>query len=918
MLKKINSGRLLVCSFLVCFISILCLFSFAVSQEITAVSLEARVQKLMLSKYLNLLQEKGIFDSEARPIDNRWRELVAAASKAGFRTEKQVVEFILDELNFSPSNLAGFPDCAFDRPIGYKLTNYGKSSAPENIEARPEGSACPLGGIGSGAFERLMNGNFSTWFLKSGWMVEDTLWANQFHVFMKTGKKKVVQTLSTEKPEAAQGLQSWNWNYPVGAGSYYALYPKSGFSYEKNKNWPLKMAVVQFSPVIPHNYRETSFPVALFNWKIHNPTSEQVELAIMFTWENMVGWETRTAPPFSGQASFLWDKKSEGNYNEYREEGGIKGIYFSRRNLDVRHGNAMSGSMAIATKEIPGRTKVFYATHFDPAGDGSEIWSSFSQDGTISGNDVRSQPVFKDKRTAAALSVKITVRPGERLEIPFVVSWDLPFYEFEQGIKHRKKYTEYIGADGQNAFRLAVESVDRVREWENKVNAWQQPIVNDRHLPDWLKQAILNELYVLSETSIWDAETDLHTYLESVDYLMYGTFDVDTYCWHTLKLWPELEKKNLLFLASTVGLEDSSFRVYTYNELFPEEVPQDKKSYYWNTVKVKGMVPHDLGSPRKRPWIALNAFDWQNANVWKDLNPKYPLRALRYFNQTGKTDLEFLKKTFVASTIALDTLEAKFGDKTSHLPLNEGIPDQTYDTWRMKGKSSYVGFLWLAALQAVQEMAENFKTRGIDRVEGLAVDDISSKYRRWFELGRAAMEELWDEKNGYYHIDNFTDDIMTDQLFGVWYSGLVGLDPASIVPGERIKRSLRFIYEKNVLGYGRGLMGAVNGRTASGAQMLSQQGDEVWVGTSYAFASNLAYNGMKQEAMKVAYGLYHVVYTPYGQGYFFKTPEAYLNPEEKRWNDPDKTYGDRLFRAMKYMRPGAVWAFYEALKKPVK
>jgi len=58
-----------------------------------------------------------------------------------------------------------------------------------------------------------------------------------------------------------------------------------------------------------------------------------------------------------------------------------------------------------------------------------------------------------------------------------------------------------------------------------------------------------------------------------------------------------------------------------------------------------------------------------------------------------------------------------------------------------------------------------------------------------------------------------------------------------------------------------------------------------------------------------------VVYSPYGQGYFFKTPEAYLDPEETVWNDPSATYGERTFRAMKSMRPGAVWALYEAIRR---
>jgi len=67
--------------------------------------------------------------------------------------------------------------------------------------------------------------------------------------------------------------------------------------------------------------------------------------------------------------------------------------------------------------------------------------------------------------------------------------------------------------------------------------------------------------------------------------------------------------------------------------------------------------------------------------------------------------------------------------------------------------------------------------------------------------------------------------------------------------------------------------------------------------------------------MRIAYGVYHVVYSPFGQGYFFKTPEAYLDPDEPVWNNPAAKNGDRLFRAMKYMRPGAVWALYEALLK---
>jgi non-lysosomal glucosylceramidase len=192
------------------------------------------------------------------------------------------------------------------------------------------------------------------------------------------------------------------------------------------------------------------------------------------------------------------------------------------------------------------------------------------------------------------------------------------------------------------------------------------------------------------------------------------------------------------------------------------------------------------------------------------------------------------------------------------------------------------------------------------------------KYKAWFAAGRSSLQKLWDEAGGYFHIDAVTGDIMADQLFGVWYSKMIGLedDPADlIIPREQAVRALRVIHEKNVLGFGRGLMGAVNGRTKEGKQLFSQQADEVWVGTSYALAANEALHGLREEAFRTAFGVYYVTYSPYGHGYFFKTPEAYCDPEEKQWNNRSSPYGDRVFRAMKYMRPGAVWALAEALKK---
>jgi len=858
--------------------------------------------------------EKGLCDDQGKEIEGRLEKLVQEARKSGLKSDKNIIKFIIRRLNYAKTNLGNFPQCAFDRPIGYKLTQFGHTKAPENIDATAEGSACPVGGIGAGSYEWTISGNFRYWFLKSGWMVDDTVWANQFHVFTKKGNKSIAQTLSTDEPPSDK-LQNWKWNYPEGKGSYYALFPKSGFSYEKNKEFPVKMAVTQFSPVIPHNYKETSYPVAVYKWIVENPDRKAAEISVMLTWQNMIGWEAKVKKT-SVPTDFSWNRKSSGNFNQLVQSGSKKGIVFRKKNLDIKRGNAMTGTMCIAAQEIPGKTKVYYHTDFDPLGSGEEVWITFSKDGTLSNS--QDSRTAKDKEAlAGAIAVKFTLGPKESLEFPVVVTWDFPFYEFEKGVKYRKRYTEFFEADGDNAFNIASEALDKYKEWEKVIDDWQKDIVENPWLPDWFKQVLFNELYILAETSIWDAFANLHTYLESVDYLMYGTFDVDAYSsWHLLNLWPELELNNMRFFAKTVSWEDPTYKVYIYPVVLPGEVPEDKMDYYWNTNKVYGMVPHDIGSPRNRPWVIVNAFDWQNGNVWKDLNPKFPLRSFRDYLYTDSKDFNFLKKIFKSSVLALDTLEKRFGQPESHIPLNEGIPDQTYDTWKMKGESAFVSMLWLAALKATWKMGQILEEQGIPELDGISVIEVVDKYKSWFDLGQEALQKLWNEKGGYFNIDAHTDDIMTDQLFGLWYSKILGMeeeDSGRIIPLEQAKRTLKTIYQKNVLGFGKGLMGAVNGRNAEGKQLFSQQGDEVWTGTTYAFASNCILHGLVEEGMHTAYGEYYTVYSPYGQGYYFKTPEAYCDPEEFEWNKPDSKYGEKLFRAMKYMRPGAIWAVYEAL-----
>jgi hypothetical protein len=121
------------------------------------------IKNQMRKGYIQLLMEKGICDDRGAEIEDRMDRLISSARGKGLKRDRDIVNDILGQLNYSRTNLGNFPSCAFDRPIGHKLTEFGHTKADSNIDATAEASACPVGGIGSGAFERTISGNFRYW-----------------------------------------------------------------------------------------------------------------------------------------------------------------------------------------------------------------------------------------------------------------------------------------------------------------------------------------------------------------------------------------------------------------------------------------------------------------------------------------------------------------------------------------------------------------------------------------------------------------------------------------------------------------------------------------------------------------------------------------------------------------------------------
>ena len=110
------------------------------------------------------------------------------------------------------------------------------------------------------------------------------------------------------------------------------------------------------------------------------------------------------------------------------------------------------GQIAIASISNPS-VEVFYLSRWNPDGDGAEVWDYFAGDGLLPDRQDET-PADPGEQIACAIAIRFTVKPGKTKKIPFTLAWDLPVTEFKQGINYYRRYTDFFGRNGKNAWSM--------------------------------------------------------------------------------------------------------------------------------------------------------------------------------------------------------------------------------------------------------------------------------------------------------------------------------------------------------------------------------------------------------------------------------------------------------------------------------
>uniref|UniRef100_A0A4X2L2T2 Non-lysosomal glucosylceramidase n=1 Tax=Vombatus ursinus TaxID=29139 RepID=A0A4X2L2T2_VOMUR len=720
---------------------------------------------------------------------------------------------------------------------------------------------CPLGGIGGGTITRGWRGQFCRWQLNPGIYQHRTVMADQFTVCLRReGQTVYQQVLSLERPNV---LRSWNWGLCGFFAFYHALYPRAWTVYQL-PGQRVTLTCRQITPILPHDYQDSSLPVGVFVWDVENTGDEDLEVSIMFSMRNGLG-DGHDGPGGLWNEPFCVEHDGEA----------VQGLLLHHPNPPNPY------TMAVAAR-LSANTTVTHITAFDPDGTGQKVWRDLLLDGQLDSPSGPSPPTQKGQGIGGAVCAGAHLPRRGRCQLEFALAWDMPKILFgARGHAHYRRYTRFFGQEGNAAPALCHYALTQYRSWEERIAAWQNPVLEDRSLPAWYKSALFNELYFLADGgTVWLEVTEETTieefdgmmsqlrptlqeygrfaYLEGQEYHMYNTYDVHFYASFALiMLWPKLELSLQYDMAVATLSEDLTRQKYLMSGVVAP-------------VKKKNVIPHDVGDPDDEPWLRINAYLIHDTADWKDLNLKFVLQIYRDFYLTGNES--FLRDMWPVCQAVMES-EMKI------IPMWVG---------------AYCGGLWLAAVAVMVQMAAMCGTQ-----------DVQEKFLSILSRGREAYERLlWNGR--YYNYDSSSQPqsriIMSDQCAGQWFLKACGLGKGDteVFPTPHVIRALQTIFEVNVQGFAGGAMGAVNGMQPDGVPDTSSvQSDEVWVGVVYGLAATMIQEGLIEEGFLTAEGCYRTVWERLGMA--FQTPEAYCQR--------------RVFRSLAYMRPLSIWAMQLALQQ---
>ena len=700
-------------------------------------------------------------------------------------------------------------------------------------------SGIALGGIGAGSVELLPDGEFHFWQIANPPRVtrvcfedkvddgENSTGALSFYVREKAGKNApVVRKLGMKTDADDFSYRMFAWNKPVERIDFDGRFPMCDLDYI-DSDLLCKLRLRAVSPFVPFNSDTSSTPGFYMDFTAENPTENDIEISLLGTFvpdfanknEGNVnslhtignGYSVHIEPavksdaPYCGDVCFSVSGDGEKSYitaDYYR----FMKEFIADSKLGVTQESVLFGfrekgclpntDIGSKPEPLPENLSSMSDAELDTLCD---EFRKYPYVASILKRILCCKPDFLDSREnkiffldncynrnerrgtefgGCALCSDVTLKPGEKKNIRFILTWYFPNLTAKDG--------DILGHYYENLYENSLDA-NRFLE-ENHVNIFKSAtafseLLYATDLPLIYPDSWSSNLSQLIKCSVYHKDGKFGLW-EGLGYCGLHTTDITYHASFSLiSLFPDLQKKQM-----KMGAEFQREDGRTHHSFKPD------------------MKCSDNGYDRV------------------DLNMQFVLMVLRDYLFTG--DREYLMSLWDNVKKAMDSTKLLDTD-------NDGLPDHgtkrnTYDAWNFSGTPVYIDILWLAALKAGVFIA--------DRVGD------KSHFEQWNNIlfkGKKSLEEkLWNGE--YYNLwrnNEVTDEsIMTDQLDGEWFLRMIGLD--GNLPNERVCSVIEFIF-KNNFDKEQGLVNATvpANRWTSIDTYNNCQTIAVWTGIGYAFAA---------------------------------------------------------------------------------
>ena len=216
-----------------------------------------------------------------------------------------------------------------------------------------------------------------------------------FALRTKTKDGTVVKALQTSSVGAFPAMDSLNFQgeFPLGWYNF------------ADSELPVDVTLEAYNPLITMDLKNSAIPCGVFNIKVKNTSDNKVEIDLLATQQNAVG--------FTG-----YDTITGPNNRQCKGYGQNKNTIVSEAGKTSLQMTGAAGSMQLSAYA----GKVSYSADWK---DLSALYSDFSDDGKLTGEKTASSPEA-EKTVDGALATGFSLKPGEEKTVTFVLSWHFP------------------------------------------------------------------------------------------------------------------------------------------------------------------------------------------------------------------------------------------------------------------------------------------------------------------------------------------------------------------------------------------------------------------------------------------------------------------------------------------------------------